>query len=86
MALTAKELRKKSQSIEPTVRIGKSGISDSQIKEIKKQLKTKKLVKIKFLKSFLDSNEKKEAIKKIALKTDSQVILAVGFTFTLYKK
>ncbi len=39
------------------IRIGKKGISESLINEIKVQLKKKKLLKLKFLSGFLNSLE-----------------------------
>ena len=58
--MTSKQLIERSKAIEPTIRIGKSGITESQIEEIKKQLKKRKLIKIKFLRSFIESNDKKQ--------------------------
>ena len=48
-----RELKKKAAKIEPTIRIGKAGLSNSTIEEIKKQLKGRKLIKIKLLNNFI---------------------------------
>ena len=55
-----KEMKAKAMAIEPLVRIGKSGLTDSVVTEIKKQVEQKKLVKIKMLKAFVEGNDKKE--------------------------
>ena len=84
--MTSKELIQKAKAIEPTVRIGKSGVAESQIDEIKKQLMARKLVKIKFLRSFIEGKDRKKIINEIAEKTGSEVVNAVGFTFVLHRR
>ena len=56
-------LRSKAKTLEPVVRIGKSGLTDSMIGEINKNLIKRKLIKIKLLKSPGDKNKKKNLIK-----------------------
>ena len=50
-----------------TVRIGKMGISQNSLEEILKVLKARKEIKVKFLRNFLDSNDKKDSANKILL-------------------
>lgn len=83
--MVSKKLLLKAKSLQPTIRIGKSGITESQIKEIKKQLKARKIIKIKLLKQFIESNNKKQAIEQIAKKTNSEIIQIVGFTCVIHK-
>ncbi|MGM5484153.1 MAG: YhbY family RNA-binding protein [Nanobdellota archaeon] len=55
--------------LKPSVRIGKSGISDNLIEEIKKNLKKRKVIKVKCLRYYLDAFEgdsNKDKIKDIA--------------------
>ena len=84
--MASKILTEKAKALEPTIRIGKSGITESQVNEIKKQLEKRKLVKIKLLRSFVQKAGRKKAIEEIAEKTNSEIILAVGFTFVLHKR
>jgi len=56
-----KALKKKAKLLDPVIRIGKKGLSEESISEIKKQLKKNKLIKVKFLRSFIDSQDKKKA-------------------------
>ena len=84
--MVSKELKERVKSLEPTIRIGKSGLTQSQIEEIKKQLKKRKLVKIKFLRSFIENKDKKKEIEKIAKETKAEIINPIGFTFALYKR
>ncbi len=83
-----KQLREKAKVLEPSVRIGKNGLTDSIIAEISKHLKKKKLVKVKMLRAFLDGREKsfkKEAAAEIAKKTGSELIDLTGFALVLYR-
>jgi len=81
-----KELKKKAMALDPIVRIGKSGMSDSVTEEIIKHIKDKGLVKVKMLKSFVGSNDKKELAEQIAAKTLSQLVDRVGFVVVLARK
>ena len=81
------DLVKKAKALSPTVQIGKSGLSESQIAELKKQLKKRKLVKVKMLRSFVltvDSRQELDEIPNVvAGLTGSEVLHAVGNTFVL---
>ena len=74
------------RELEATIRIGKNGITNGLIDEIKKQLKKRKIVKVKMLSSFVKIRNKKDAAKEIAIKTNSKVVNMVGFTVVLSKK
>ena len=80
------DLRAKAMAMEPVVRIGKSGMTDSVVKEIKKQVQDKKLIKVKMLKSFIGGRDKKDVAKEIAEKTGSMLVHTVGFVAVLAKK
>ena len=80
------KLKSMSKTLEPIVRIGKNGLTEGIIKEIKTHLKKRRLIKIKLLPSFIQEKNKKELIKNISTITDSEVIESVGFTVTLHKK
>ena len=81
-----KDLKEKAKLLEPMIRIGKAGLSDGVIKEIKNQLKKKKMIKIKILRSCLKEKNKKEVAKELAEKTNSELIDRVGFIAVLRKK
>ena len=83
--LDNKKLKEKAKTLEPVIRIGKNGLTESTIKEIKKQLNKKKLIKVKLLRAFISDKNKKEVAKEIAEKTSSQLIYIVGFVVVLYK-
>ncbi len=81
----SKNLKSKALHLEPTIRIGKNGMTDAIIEEIICQLKKRKMVKIKILKSFVDSIEKSSFSAELETKTKAKVIHHVGFVLTLYK-
>jgi RNA-binding protein len=80
------ELRRKAMVLEPVIRIGKNGLTEGAIAEIKKLLKKYKLIKIKMLKGFAMDKNKKTVAREIAEKTDSELVQQVGFVVVLYKK
>ena len=79
------KLRNKAANIKPLVWIGKNGLNLDVFDEIKRQLDKKKLIKIKFNKSFFSEKDKKQVAEDIVVKTKSELISFVGFTITLYK-
>ena len=86
MTTFKKIMAEKAQHIQPILRIGKSGVTEGLIEEIKRQLKKRKLIKIKLLRSALDGKDKKEMAQEIADKTRSELINQVGSVIVLSKK
>lgn len=72
------------QMIEPSVAVGKSGVTDSVIAEIKSQLKRKRIIKIRL------HGESKlgrlEIAKELAQRSDAKLIDVRGFTVVLTRK
>jgi len=81
-----KELRAKGRLLEPSIRLGKNGITDSIIDEIKKRLKKESLIKVKMLNNFSEKQNKKQAAVELAEKTGSVLVDQVGFVVVLLKK
>lgn len=80
------ELKKKSKLIKPLIRVGKKGITEESIAETRKLLKRKKLVKIRFLRNFMEKHEIRKAIGLLCEKTGAELIDNVGFTAVIYKR
>jgi len=80
------KLKKEAQALKPLIQIGKHGLTPNLIEQVNRLLKKRKLVKVKFLKSFLGDHDKKEAATKLAEVTDSKIIYATGFVVALYKR
>ncbi len=78
-----RELKGKAQSIQSTVRVGKSGITEQIINEISHQLSKKHLIKIKAL--GCDKNEVREIANDLSQHTGSELIDVRGNTIVLWK-
>ncbi len=79
------EIKKQAKSLKPMVRIGKSGLTDSILEEIKKHLKKRQIVKVKFLRNSPYENIKEQS-EEIANSTQSETIIVMGLTAVFYKK
>ena len=53
-----KKARELGTGLDPIIRIGKSGLSDQVIDEIKKHIKKRNLIKVKILKAYITSRDK----------------------------
>jgi len=65
------------------VRIGKAGITDTIIAEIKKQIRKRKVLKVKFLPAHAAGKDKKAFAKELAEKTGTQLASQIGFVAVL---
>ena len=78
-----KELMNRSLST-ITITIGKSGIKDGVIDEIKRQLKAREVVKIRFSKGM--SSQKENYISDIIKKSNSKLVDFRGNVAVLFKR
>ncbi|MBI5392668.1 YhbY family RNA-binding protein [Candidatus Woesearchaeota archaeon] len=81
-----KELKDKARLLNPAVRIGKSGITENLLKEIRFQLEQKKLIKIKLLSAALSQMEKKKTADLIAEETNANIVQIIGNCVILAKR
>jgi len=76
--------------LQPTIHIGKNGVTSEIMEELRKQLNTKRVVKVKMLKTFTETVENKKERKKIAqqMARESGTVLEgiTGFVFVLRKE
>ncbi|WP_292463121.1 YhbY family RNA-binding protein [Methanolobus sp.] len=79
------KLKAEASSIKPILNIGKNGITDAVVEEIKKQVKAYRLVKIKMLKTTPEGEDVKEAAQKLAEVTGTTLIEVRGSTVVLYR-
>lgn len=83
--------KKDGKLLKPIIQIGKNGLSEGTLEEIKKHLKKRKLIKIKCLKYYLSVGEgtNKEKMRRtadlIAKETGAEVVSVVGFTMVLWR-
>jgi RNA-binding protein len=78
-------IKRKLRDENPTVWVGKNGVSAELLKEVEKQLAKNKMVKAKILKSALSEHETKEVTTTIAQQTGATLVEVRGHTFILYK-
>ena len=67
------------------VRIGKAGLTESVIEEIKKQVKRRKVIKVKFLPAHAAGKDKKAFANQLAEKTGTKIVSQVGFIVVLQR-
>jgi len=80
------EIRKKLHE-KPDILVGKNGITDSLVDEVKNQLKKKRILKVKFLRNIAQS--KSDALKlaeELAMRTNAKIGKVIGKTAILYKE
>lgn len=80
------KLRARAKRLEPLLRIGKNGLTEGTVKEIKLMLMKRRIIKIKMLKAFTDTGDKKELVKDIVDKTNSILVEHVGNIVVLSRK
>ena len=78
-----KKLRAQTHSMEPVLQIGKGGVTSSVVKEIRLQLKKRKLIKIKLLSS---AGDRKKLVDEIVSGTGATLVRSVGRVVVLYKR
>lgn len=79
--LSKKELVKRGSTIDPTIHVGKEGVSDGVIEEIKAQIKRAKIVKVKMLPAA--GEDIKDVAANIAERAEVKCVETRGFTILL---
>ena len=74
-----------SRELKPTIRIGKSGLSDSLMTEIREQLANKDVVKVKINRGLFDKSDIAEVWNHIAKSTNSTIVSARGNVGVLWR-
>ncbi len=80
------EMVKEVRSQSATIILGKKGVTDEFIEEVKRQLKRKKAIKIRVLRSILAVKGMDELTSEIATKTKSQLLETRGYTILLARR
>ncbi len=63
--------------------VGKNGVTEHLIKDIRERLKKKKMIKIKFLPSIIRGKDKEDLFHLLAKETNAKIIKKIGFTVVL---
>ncbi len=71
----------------PDVRIGKNGLTDNVIQEIKRRLKEHDIIKVKINQNLIKQGvDRRELAKEIAEKTNALILDVRGYTITMKRK
>lgn len=70
----------------PVLQVGKNGITESFIMEVRTQLKHSRVLKVRILKSALGEKDRKEIASEVAEKARASLLDVRGHTFTLKKR
>ncbi len=76
----------KSREFRPSVRIGKAGLSETVLDEIRQQLQSRDLVKIKVNKGLFEREQRREVWSYLAENTDSVLVLQRGNIGVLWRR
>ena len=79
-----KELIKRGAQLKPTIHVGKGGITEGIIEELKKQVKERQLVKVKILPS--SERGREEVAQELAERGDVHLVELRGNTVLLCDK
>jgi RNA-binding protein len=80
------EMIKEVRSQSATIILGKKGVTGEFIEEVKRQLKRKKVIKIRVLRSILAVKGMDELTSEITIKTGFQVLETRGYTILLVRR
>lgn len=80
------EMVKELRSEPATLILGKKGVTEEFVEEVKRQLKRKKVIKIRMLKSVLAEKSMDELASAIAIKANSRLLETRGNTMLLARK
>ncbi len=81
-----RRIKRKLGDEKPTVWIGKKGISEELLGEIEKQLDTKEIIKVRTLRSALETRETAVIASKIADRVEASLVDLKGHTFILFRR
>ena len=84
MDKTLKDKKKVAVNLDATIRMGKSGVTQALIEEIKDQIKRKDVVKVKLLGT--KREETKQIASDLAERCNAELIDVRGNTVVLWKK
>ena len=74
-----------SRELKPTIRIGKSGLTDNLVSELMTQLGSKNLVKIKINRGLFEKNDLQQLWQHLAESTNSTIVSIRGNVGVLWK-
>ena len=74
-----------SRDFQPSVRVGKAGMTESLIQEIDEQLSKKKVVKIKINRGLFQRDQIKQVWQHLSSETNSNIVTSRGNVCVLWR-
>ena len=84
--MTRNDLRIRGMELDPTVQVGKAGLTEQIGREISEQLEKRELIKVRFLRSAGPSSEWKQSVEGLSRRIGAELIEIKGATVLLYKR
>jgi RNA-binding protein len=81
-----KKLRSQGTITKPAIIMGKNGLTEQMITNIKNELKKSTIVKIKILPTFVENKDKKKIVDDIVERTNSKLVQSIGFTVVVTRR
>lgn len=78
-------LATKAKDLPAILQVGKNGLSDAFVAELRLLLEKKGLVKVRFLRSFVESSKAAEAAGVLAASAKAEIVGVVGNTAVFYR-
>lgn len=85
--LTGKQkrfLRAEAHHLSPIFQVGKGGVNDQMLTQIKEALEARELIKVRILDNC--EEEKQEVAEQLAQGTGAELVQLIGLTVVLYKQ
>ena len=80
------DLRNAAANLQPILRIGKNGITDALVREVRRQVENREIIKIKLLKVLTADGDRRKIAEDLAARADVLLVHVVGSMVTLAKK
>lgn len=81
---TLKDVKRVGHGLRPTVHVGKEGVTEALVQEIERQIKTRKVVKVRILTSL--EGDRRRLAEDLARRSESVLIEVVGHTVLLCER
>lgn len=85
--LTGKQkrfLRASAHHLDPIFQVGKGGVNDAMLVQIREVLEVRELIKVRILDNC--EEDKREVAKALAMGTRAELVQLIGLTVVLYKE
>lgn len=85
--LTGKQkrfLRSQAHHLTPIFQVGKGGVNENMLNQIKEALEVRELIKVSILQNNLD--DKHEVAEALAVGAEAELVQLIGHTVVLYKE